>query len=54
MKGYRHENKYMINEYKRKLLEAKLGGFLVQDVHSDDDSKYHKRSLYFEDYNNRC
>ncbi len=54
MKGYRHENKYMINEYKRKLLEAKLGGFLVQDVHSDDDSNYHIRSLYFDDYNNRC
>ena len=54
MKGYRHENKYIIDGYRRKLLEAKLCGFLTPDVHSDDDSNYHIRSLYFDDYNNTC
>lgn len=54
MEGYRHENKYMIDEYRMKILSARLACALKTDVHSGGDNLYHIRSLYFDDYDNTC
>lgn len=54
MEGYRHENKYIIDGYRMKLLSARLASALKADAHSDGDSRYHIRSLYFDDYDNSC
>ena len=54
MEGYRHENKYIIDGYRMKLISAKLASALKADSHSDGDSRYHIRSLYFDDYDNSC
>lgn len=54
MKGYRHENKYIIDTYRMKLLSARLSCALEADVHSDGNNMYHIRSLYFDDYDNSC
>lgn len=54
MEGYRHENKYMIDDYRMKLLCAKLGNCLKADIHSGNNGTYHIRSLYFDDLDNTC
>lgn len=53
-KDNRHENKYIIDGYRMKLLSARLASALKADAHSDGDSRYHIRSLYFDDYDNSC
>ena len=51
---YRHEFKYIASDSALRMLEARLTGLLRRDSHSDASGKYRIRSIYFDDYDNRC
>lgn len=51
---YRHELKYLISAAQIPLLESRLSGIMTPDPHAADDGMYTIRSLYFDDYQNRC
>lgn len=50
---YRIENKYIVSESELALLERRLMPIMAKDVHQTGKS-YEIRSLYFDDFNNRC
>lgn len=50
---FRHELKYLISSAQVKMLQARLTGIAPLDTHAPDGG-YRIRSLYFDDYDNRC
>lgn len=51
---YRHEFKYFIDLYQLTVLKERLPKIMQRDEHVDDSGQYCIRSLYFDDYENRC
>lgn len=51
--GFRHELKYQITSAQVEMLKSRLTGIAPLDSHAHDGS-YRIRSLYFDDYDNRC
>lgn len=51
---YRHELKYMISAAQIPLLKSRIAGLMQLDPHAGEDGIYTIRSLYFDDYHNRC
>lgn len=50
---FRHELKYLVSSAQVRMLQARLGGILPLDPHAPEGG-YRIRSLYFDDYGNRC
>ena len=53
-KKFRNEWKFVCAEDELKLLYERLGAILVIDEHAGENGKYLIRSLYFDDYEDRC
>ena len=51
---YRHEYKYIITEQQLVFLQQRLDSFVPRDSHTGESGFYNIRSLYFDDYYNRC
>ena len=51
---YRHEYKYPLTHGQRIIEDAKISAVASLDVHAGEDGSYNIRSLYFDDYENRC
>lgn len=51
---YRHELKYVISSAQIPLLKSRIEHLMQRDSHAGADGIYNIRSLYFDDYNNRC
>lgn len=52
--AYRHEIKYMISASQIPVLRNRIKGIMQPDPHAGSDGVYTVRSLYFDDYRNRC
>ena len=50
----RHELKYRCSEMQIAILKTRIAAILPKDVHSAQSEGYWIRSLYFDDYENRC
>ncbi len=53
-KHYRHEYKYIVTDQQIVLLQKRLEKLMPRDPHTGDSGFYSVRSLYFDDYYNRC
>lgn len=51
---YRHEYKYVISNAQIPLLKNRIEPLMQRDPHVGPDGIYNIRSLYFDDYQNRC
>jgi len=51
---FRHEQKYLITTAQISMLENRIRHLLKPDPHTGADGSYNIRSLYFDDYENRC
>ena len=51
---FRHEFKYLISGAQLPLLKARVAPLLKPDPHAGEDGMYTIRSLYFDDYYDRC
>lgn len=51
---YRHELKYVISAAQLPLLRSRIAGIMQPDRHAGPEGMYNIRSLYFDDYHNRC
>lgn len=51
---YRHEFKYLVSDQQIVLLKQRLRYLMSRDSHVSEDGTYYIRSLYFDDYYNRC
>lgn len=51
---YRHELKYVVSAAQIPLLKSRITGLMQRDSHAGADGLYNIRSLYFDDYRNRC
>ena len=51
---YRHELKYLVSQAQIPLLKSRIQGFMELDPHVKEKGFYNIRSLYFDDYQNRC
>lgn len=51
---YRHELKYVISAAQIPLLKNRITNLMKPDPHAGADGIYNIRSLYFDDYSNRC
>lgn len=51
---YRHEFKYVISNAQIPLLKSRVDTLMQRDPHAGPDGMYNIRSLYFDDYQNRC
>lgn len=51
---FRHEMKYLISAAQIPLLKSRISCLMQLDAHAGADGKYTIRSLYFDDYQNRC
>jgi len=51
---YRHELKYVVSAAQIPLLKTRIAGLMPRDPHAGKDGIYTIRSLYFDDYHNRC
>lgn len=51
---YRHEFKYLISAAQLPLLKSRIACILQPDKHAGADGIYNIRSLYFDDYHDRC
>ncbi len=54
MDRYRHEYKYRIDRIEEEILLMRARGALDKDSHAGKDGTYYVRSLYFDDYEDRC
>lgn len=52
--NYRHELKYLVSAAQIALLEGQIRHLMQLDTHTDSSGMYTIRSLYFDDYDNRC
>ena len=50
---YRHEYKYLISNMQMEILKQRISGIMPKDQHTEA-GQYNIRSLYFDDYYNRC
>ena len=53
-KSFRHELKYNITDAQLALIRSRIDHLLPPDSHTGDTGAYTIRSLYFDDYDNRC
>jgi hypothetical protein len=51
---FRHEMKYLISSGQVQMLKSRLNTLIPIDMHVGDNGFYNIRSLYFDDYYNRC
>ena len=51
---YRHEFKYVVSAAQIPLLRSRISCFMSPDPHTGSAGDYEIRSLYFDDYHNRC
>ena len=51
---YRHEFKYLVSAAQIPLLRSRISCFMAPDPHTGPRGDYEIRSLYFDDYHNRC
>ena len=51
---YRHELKYLVSAAQIPLLKSRIASLMQRDPHAGKDGIYTIRSLYFDDYCNRC
>ena len=51
---YRHELKYQITDAQLVMLKNRINHLIPADSHAGADGVYSIRSLYFDDYENRC
>lgn len=51
---YRHELKYLVSEAEIAMIKNRINHMLPQDSHAGPAGLYTIRSLYFDDYQNRC
>ena len=51
---YRHELKYLISAAEIALIRNRIHNLIPQDSHAGPTGSYSIRSLYFDDYHNRC
>ena len=51
---YRHEFKYICSYGELKMLQIRLSGLMFMDSHAGREGVYNIRSLYFDDYYDRC
>ena len=51
---FRHEFKYECSYAQLKNLQCRLSGLIPLDPHAGEDGIYNIRSLYFDDYYDRC
>ena len=51
---YRHELKYLITDAQLMMLKNRINHLIPADSHAGADGVYSIRSLYFDDYENRC
>ena len=51
---FRHEFKYLCTDAQLAILRTRLMGLMAKDSHVGPDGVYHIKSLYFDDYNDRC
>lgn len=51
---YRHEVKYTISASEIPILRNRIKGIMQPDPHAGSDGIYTVRSMYFDDYRNRC
>ena len=54
MSEYRHEYKYLCTMQKLLCIQNQIEAVMQRDPHVREDGGYTIRSLYFDDYNNRC
>lgn len=54
LQKFRHEFKYVISDTESTLLQSRIRHLLRVDSHAGRDGRYNIRSLYFDDYDNRC
>jgi len=51
---FRHEFKYLCTDTQLAILKTRLMGLMAKDPHVGPNGVYHIKSLYFDDYNDRC
>lgn len=51
---YRHEMKYLISAAQLPLLKSRVEQIMKLDSHVGESGRYNIRSVYFDDYDNRC
>lgn len=51
---FRHEMKYLCTDAQLAMIKSRLAGVMKPDSHTKDDGTYLIRSLYFDDYDDRC
>ena len=51
---FRHEFKYLCTDAQLAILKTRLLGIMQKDSHVGMNGVYHIKSLYFDDYNDRC
>ena len=51
---FRHEMKYVVSGAQIEMLRNRIEHLLPHDKHAGETGKYSIRSLYFDDYENRC
>ena len=54
IESFRHELKYVCSDMQIELIKNRLSPLLQRDSHADNEGEYIIRSLYFDDYSNRC
>ena len=51
---YRHELKYVVTDAQLALIRGRIQHLISLDSHVGENGMYQIRSLYFDDYYNRC
>ena len=51
---FRHELKYVVSSAQVELIKNRVEHLLPRDPHAGEKGRYAIRSLYFDDYENRC
>lgn len=51
---FRHEMKYLCTDAQLRMIQSRLSGVMKLDPHTRDDGTYLIRSLYFDDYDDKC
>ena len=51
---YRHEYKYICDAMQNAVLKTRAQAIMRRDEHACSEGSYRIRSLYFDDYNDRC
>lgn len=54
MQEFRHELKYVLSNAQVQIIKSRMRHLLSEDPHANHAGSYSVRSLYFDDYNNRC